>query len=143
MVRKSATRTRSHSASRSVLKASMASRSGRSSRSAPLSNAGPSYPEIAFSVRLTRGSTVCRQKTRLASCIIRVSIVARNAEQHSQRDAEGQRDFARGGVFGVDEVHVSRCHRHGFPVEPAFEQHGTARIERALIILVEFLACSR
>ena len=66
--------------------------------------------------------------------VVRVGVVARNAKQH-RRYAQRQRDFARGDVLGLDEVHVFRRHRHGFPVEPAFQQQRAPGVHRALIVL--------
>ncbi len=65
--------------------------------------------------------------------VIRIGVVARNAEQ-LRRHAEGERDLARRGVLRLHEVHVLRRERHRLPVEPAFEQQRTAGIARALVV---------
>ena len=77
-------------------------------------------------MRATSGSTVPRQNARCASLIIRIRVVARDAEQH-RRHAQRQRDLARGGVLGLDEVHVLRAERQRLPVEPAFQAAAAAR----------------
>ena len=68
--------------------------------------------------------------------VVGVGVVAGDAEQHG-RHAERQRDLARGDVLGLDEVHVLGAHRHGFPVEPAFQQQRAAGAGGALEALLQ------
>lgn len=42
-----------------------------------------------------------------------------------------ERDFARGVVAGLREIHIFRRKRQRLPVEPAFEQQRTPGVERA------------
>ncbi len=55
-----------------------------------------------------------------------------------RRHAEGERDLAGGSVAGLEEVHVLRRQRHGFPVEAAFEQEWPAGVAGALEPLLQF-----
>jgi hypothetical protein len=69
--------------------------------------------------------------------IVRIGVVAGDAEQH-RRHAQGQRDLARRGVLGLQEIHVLGRQRHRLPIEPAFEEKRPPGVARPLVLVLQF-----
>ena len=63
--------------------------------------------------------------------VIRVRRITGDADQH-RGNTQSQRDVAGGGALTLNEIHIFWAHRHGAPVEAAFQQHRPAGVARAL-----------
>ena len=143
---------RDQRASRSVERASMASRSGRSSSGAVqrCQTRHRCLPPAGRVDTVRRrqpggeglGGAVDEGQDGLAPegagglLVVGIGVVAGDAEQH-RRHADRERDLAGGDVLGLDEVHVLGRERHRLPVEAAFEQQRPAGAGGALEALLQ------